>query len=802
MPAQSRAKAHLWPILALLIVTSVLGTFLGSMTFDDPFVTYRYASNLLAGHDLVYNLGEHVLSTTAPFYAVVLAAAALQMTKGASGPNLPALSNWLNVAMLFVGGCFLYLLAARLGQRWAGMLAALLYVSSPLLWLSLGFETGLYLALVLGGFYFYFEDRLSVAAILLALALLTRGDGILPAAALGLHHLVTNHRIPWRALAVYCAVSAPFLLYLTAEFGSPLPVTLGAKAAQARLGVTGFYAHTTFLQGLWILSKAYLRFSPLFLLWVPLALLGLRSAFERCRWLLPTVLWSALCLSGYHALGVSPYHWYYAPLVPTLTLLTGLGAVGAQRWLRRALPGRLGLHTAVIAVLGLMLLAPQLVVNAEMYQALRQPGLVQPEDSRYKVLPEAKVEVYRRAGEWLRENTEPDALIGVTEVGVIGYYSGRRMVDFLGLLRPEVVDALNRGDMAWALLYYQPDYVVLTRVNPLYSYDLRADAWFQLAYQPVQVFEDARFWSGPVTVYRRQTARTAHRGGSEIPAEAVPLHVSFDGKAELVAYRLDARALQPGQVLNVTLYWKCLAALDTDYTVFVHLLGQHELVIAQHDAYPCLGACPTRGWKVGDILADAHMLALPTTSYTPDEAQMEAGLYERASQRRLVATDGQGKSLGDSVRFDRLTIAPAQAGNIPNPMQINLGDQMALVGYDLDRRLLAPGQSVHLVLYWRGIKPMRENYSVFTYLMSPGGERVAQMDNWPQKGDAPTSTWQPGASVRDEYELTVPVSAPLGVYSIEIGAYLAETGHRLQVLDASGQPQADYLLLSSIRVHE
>ena len=127
---------------------------------------------------------------------------------------------------------------------------------------------------------------------------------------------------------------------------------------------------------------------------------------------------------------------------------------------------------------------------------------------------------------------------------------------------------------------------------------------------------------------------------------------------------------------------------------------------------------------------------------------------------------------------------------------------MSLVGYDLDRRLLAPGQSVHLVLYWRGIKPMRENYSVFTYLMSPGGERVAQMDNWPQKGDAPTSTWQPGASVRDEYELTVPVSAPLGVYSIEIGAYLAETGHRLQVLDASGQPQADHLLLSSIRVHE
>ncbi len=799
MPVQYGPKAHLWPILALLIITLVLGIFLSSMTFDDPFVTYRYARNLLTGHGLVYNPGERVLSTTAPFYAVVLAAAAV-FRQGASGANLPALSNWLNVAMLFLGGCFLYLLSARFGQRWAGWLAALLFITSPLLWLSLGFETGFYLALLLGAFYFYFEGHLYLAAFLLALALLTRGDGILPAAVLAVHYLTIKRRIPWRALAVYCAVSAPFLLYLTAEFGSPLPITLGAKAAQARLGVTGFYAHTTFLQGLWILAKAYLRLSPLFLLWAPVALLGLRSAFGRCRWLVPSIAWSVLYVGAYCVLGVSPYHWYYAPLVPTLALLTGFGAVGALGWLRRALPDRSPVHAAALAVLGLVLLAPQLVANAEMYRALRQPGLVQPDDLRYKVLPEAKVQVYQRVGEWLKAHTEPEALVGVTEVGVMGYYSERNMVDFLGLLRPEVVDALKRGDLAWALLYYQPDYVVLTRVNPLYSYDLRADAWFQLAYRPIQVFEDARFWGGPVTVYRRQTARLAHLSGSEIPAEAVPLHVSFDGKVELVAYRLEATALQPGQVLNVTLYWKCLAPLDTDYTVFVHLLGQHDLVIAQHDAYPCLGACPTRGWKVGDILADAHMLALPLTSYAPDEAQIEAGFYERASNRRLVATDSQGRSLGDSVRFDRLTVAPVQAGPIPNPMQINLGDQMELVGYAVDQRLLAPGQSVHLVLYWRGVKPMRENYSVFTYLLSPDGERVAQMDSWPQKGAAPTSTWQPGASIRDEYELTVPAGSPLGVYSIEIGAYLAETGNRLQVLDASGQPQTDHLPLSKVRV--
>ena len=801
MPPESQRRVYLCPVLGLLVVVLVLAILLGSMTLDDPFVTYRYARNLLEGKGLVYNPGERVLSTTAPFYAVALAAVGL-LCKGVSSLELPTLSNWLNVLMLFIAGCLLYLLAARFEQRRAGGLAALLFVTSPLLWLGLGFETALYLALVLGALYLYFEDRLLTSAILLALSLLTRGDGLVIAAVLGLHYLLSKRRVPWRSMALYCAVSAPFLLYLAAQFGSPLPVTLSAKAAQARLGVTGFYAHTTFFQGLWILAQAYLRWCVLFVLWAPLALLGLCQAFRNCRWLLPILAWSALYLVSYQALGVAPYQWYYAPLVPALALLAAFGAEAAAGWLQHALPGRTRLATATMAVLGLMLLAPQLIVNAEMHRALRQPGLVQPEDVRYKVLPEAKVVVYRRVGEWLKQNTEPDALIGVTEVGVIGYYSQRTMVDFLGLLRPQVVDALNRGDMAWALLYYQPDYVVLTRVNPLYSYDLRADAWFQLAYKPVQVFEDARFWGGPVTIYQRQTARVADVGSGEIPANAVPLHARFEDKAELLAYHLDATALHPGEVLNVTLYWKCLSSMNTDYAVFVHLLGQHDLVIAQHDGYPCLGACPTRGWKIGHVQVDTHMLALPLTSYTPDEAQIEVGLYENVSTRRLQATDDQGQPLGDNVRFDRLVVAPVQTGSTPNPLEINLGGQMALVGYDLDRRLLAPGQTLHLVLYWRGVKPMRENYSVFTYLISPNGERVAQMDSWPQKGNAPTSTWQPGNRIRDEYELTVPSSAALGVYSIQIGAYLAETGDRLQVLDVSGQAQSDHLLLSSIRVHE
>jgi len=780
-------------MLALLLLTLVLGLLLNSMAFDDPYVTYRYARNVRSGQGLVYNADEHVLSTTAPLYALLLAVGALFTS------NLPALSNWFSVLALFAGGCFLYLLCAHFGLRWAGLVAGALFTSAPLLWLSLGFETSFYLALVLGALYFYFEDHPPLTAALLALAVMTRGDGMLPAIVLGLHYMATRHRIPWRALGVYLVLCTPFFLYLTLTFGSPFPVTLTAKAAQAQLGVTGFYAHTTFWQGLLILARAYLQQSPLYLWGVLCGLVGLVAAWRTQRWLWVVLGWATLSFGGYVALGVAPYHWYYVALVPALALLCGLGVDALLRRVGKAIRAPAAIKTAAVAALAL-LLTPQFVSNAQARQTLLRPGSVPPTSPVYKVLPEAKVWVYRQVGEWLKANTPVDSLIGVTEVGVMGYYSERRMVDFLGLLRPEVVTALKRGDMAWALLYYQPDYVVLTRVNPLYSYDLSADEWFKLAYRPVQLFEDARFWGGPVTVYRRETPTAPRAQAGLIPTEAVPLHVLFGAGIELAAYTLDRQELHPGEILNVTLYWKALSSVNTDYTVFVHVLGQYELIVAQQDAYPCLGACPTRGWKPADVVADTYMLALPVTTFTPDQAQLEVGLYERTTGQRLTATSAQGQSLGDNVRFEALNLAPAHAGPIPNAMWVSLGDEIALVGYNVDKRLVGPGETIHLTLYWQALRPMGENYSVFTHLLDAQGERVTQADSWPQQGAAPTSGWQPGSTIRDEYDLKVPANAPLGVYTLSTGVYLAATGERLSVLDAGGQPQTDHLVLTQIRV--
>ena len=60
---------------------------------------------------------------------------------------------------------------------------------------------------------------------------------------------------------------------------------------------------------------------------------------------------------------------------------------------------------------------------------------------------------------------------------------------------------------------------------------------------------------------------------------------------------------------------------------------------------------------------------------------------------------------------------------------------------------------------------------MFVHLVDPSGLVRAQRDTAPRGGNYPTSIWETGEIVPDEYTLTVPGDAPSGVYRIELGMY-------------------------------
>jgi hypothetical protein len=143
---------------------------------------------------------------------------------------------------------------------------------------------------------------------------------------------------------------------------------------------------------------------------------------------------------------------------------------------------------------------------------------------------------------------------------------------------------------------------------------------------------------------------------------------------------------------------------------------------------------------------------------------------------------------------------PRTDAGVPNPLHFNFGNRIALIGYDMNRRTASPGETIHLTLYWKALAKMKENYTVFTHVLGEENRIWAQKDSWPKGGDAPTSTWEPGQMIVDEYELVIYPDTPLGVYDVEIGLYLAATGERLRIVGQGGRLLDDRVLLSKIRV--
>lgn len=105
----------------------------------------------------------------------------------------------------------------------------------------------------------------------------------------------------------------------------------------------------------------------------------------------------------------------------------------------------------------------------------------------------------------------------------------------------------------------------------------------------------------------------------------------------------------------------------------------------------------------------------------------------------------------------------------------------------LDARLgpAQVGADLHLVLYWKAETPVEASYTVFTQLFAPDGQMVAQQDNVPVTGLAPTDTWQPGVVIRDPYRLALPADAPPGAYVLHLGVYDAAGRRTLTMADGS-----------------
>jgi hypothetical protein len=262
----------------------------------------------------------------------------------------------------------------------------------------------------------------------------------------------------WKAVAIFIVPSLLWFVFAWLYFGDPLPVTLDVKQNQATMAISQKFAPGI----LTILQYYVIRW----FYWIELvvAIIGLFYFGWKARqwWLF--LAWPVIYFFAYAVLGVSRYFWYYAPLVTGFVVLVGLGVAAISRWTQviyekeRGLENRISDNEFGNQERFNLRLAGFLILFFFVFQIFDLWNLGNSPDMRFGI--------YRTAGEWLQANTAPGDKVGAMEVGIIGYYAQRPMVDFAGLIQPQVAELLSQDttyeDAAiWAIEKYQPRYLVI-----------------------------------------------------------------------------------------------------------------------------------------------------------------------------------------------------------------------------------------------------------------------------------------------------------------------------------------------------
>jgi hypothetical protein len=332
MPPETRTE-HLGTLQAALLALAVAACrFLAVRacpTYDDAFITYRYAEHLAAGHGLVFNVGapwEPVLGTTTVLYSLVMALFA--------GLNLEIVRASLvfNVACDVVTAL---LLLGLLRSRPVAATVALLGLAAlpQLVRISVGgMESPLFLLCALAACVALQRGRPVAAGLLAAATCLVRPEGVLLAGIL-FAVLARRPRELVRYVVPVLAVGLIAAAVLTAVYGTPIPQSVLAKSAMqgkdpAAEKVQRFW---TALQQSFLPTVYYLPALPL-VAWGALRALREGGAVR-------LVSCFALAISASYLLA-RPHTWgwyYYVPLAAWVLWL-GLGAEHVFTWLRARVP--------------------------------------------------------------------------------------------------------------------------------------------------------------------------------------------------------------------------------------------------------------------------------------------------------------------------------------------------------------------------------------------------------------------------------------------------------------------------------
>jgi arabinofuranosyltransferase len=420
-PAPSRPTHPPWWLRssvlwgAVLAWSCVLVASFQSVRSDDAFITYRYGQNLADGAGLVFNPGERLLGSTSPGQ-MLLSAAVFAL----AGPErTPSVMSAIGCLAWSAEAIALFLLIApALGRGAAAAIAAavLLGATGAAAWVPL--ETHLTAAATLFAFASAARKRWHAALACAALASWLRPDALV--AALLLVGLCAWER-RGRALGpvlTFVALFAPWLVFASLYYGSPLPQSAVAKFQRASFGE--YLVHELAYPSRVLMPE--LPAAAQIALTMALAGLGLYVLWRRAPRLLLLAAFGCSHAAAYLVLRPFMVHeWHLYPWTLVLCVLCFAGLAAA--------PGLVGAQAGRVRlgwVCGLLLAGLLAQAGLRSIQAAATLADGYWSGDRHAA--------YREVADYLGRHAREPVRFASVEVGTIAFYSGLPAFDLGGLV--------------------------------------------------------------------------------------------------------------------------------------------------------------------------------------------------------------------------------------------------------------------------------------------------------------------------------------------------------------------------------
>jgi hypothetical protein len=309
-----------------------------------------------------------------------------------------------------------------------------------------GMEVTLSAALTLAGIYYYLcrprGPGWFVSWVLCGLAVYARPETLVLPGFIALDVLFRRRRskdrvVFGRGVAVWLAVLVPYFAFNLALSGSPFPQTFAAKAGPTSIIAAVSRGDLELLRRLFVSAlplyvaeyAAFLwRLNPVLALLVPVGVIGLiRRAFREGRgqgFIVPLFGLGFVPAIGVMAPVFGPAFQSGRYVGSVTALLAVVAVAGAfligQAFRTRAV--RMGVTVFLLALAAFNAATVTLATARNTAQAAKSINSMQV-----------------KLGRWLHDNTPESASLGCNDIGAIGYFSGRRVIDLSGLVTREIL---------------------------------------------------------------------------------------------------------------------------------------------------------------------------------------------------------------------------------------------------------------------------------------------------------------------------------------------------------------------------